>query len=88
MQAEELKKGGQEPYAYTFQRTHNALELQELFKELPNGEESLDMTVSMAGRIMARRVMGKLAFCRLVDSSGEIQVSCASRIRHLSRNLI
>lgn len=32
------------------------------------------MAVAVAGRVMARRVMGKLAFCRLVDASGSIQV--------------
>jgi len=72
--AEELRTAGREPYAYTFDRTHSAQELQDLHKDLGNGEQLNDISVSVAGRIMARRVMGKLAFARLVDASGAIQL--------------
>ncbi|GAB4819350.1 hypothetical protein N2152v2_006396 [Parachlorella kessleri] len=74
--AEELRAGGQEPYAYTFQRTHSARQLQELYprEQLGDGQELPEVEVAVAGRVMARRVMGKLAFCRLVDASGEIQL--------------
>lgn len=72
--AEELRTAGREPYAYTFDRTHSAQELQDLHKDLANGEQLDHISVSVAGRIMARRVMGKLAFARLVDASGAIQL--------------
>ena len=72
--AEELRIAGREPYAYTYARSHSAEELQKLYVELPNGEQIDDVSVSVAGRIMARRVMGKLAFARLVDASGSIQL--------------
>jgi lysyl-tRNA synthetase, class II len=72
--AEELRTAGREPYAYNFDRTHSAQELQDLHKDLANGEQLDDISVSVAGRIMARRVMGKLAFARLVDASGAIQL--------------
>jgi lysyl-tRNA synthetase class 2 len=72
--ADELRIAGREPYAYTFDRTHSAQELQDLHKDLANGEQLDDISVSCAGRIMARRVMGKLAFARLVDASGAIQL--------------
>ena len=65
-----------EPYAYTWDRTHTASQLQELYKHLGNGEESNSDTssVSIAGRIVARRAFGKLAFLTLRDDSGTIQV--------------
>lgn len=72
--AEELRRVGQEPYAYTYPRTHTAAELQELFRDLGPGEEKADVMFDVAGRIMGRRVMGKLAFARLKDASGTIQL--------------
>jgi lysyl-tRNA synthetase, class II len=72
--AEDLRRAGRNPYAYTFPRSHTAAELQSLFADLPSGEERADVAVSIAGRILARRVMGKLAFARLVDASGSIQL--------------
>lgn len=72
--AADLRSAGREPYAYTFDRTHAAQELQDLYTDIANGEQRDDITVAVAGRIMARRVMGKLAFARLVDASGSIQL--------------
>jgi len=43
--------------------------------ELEAGGE-LDRTHRLAGRVMARREMGKLVFCDLVDRSGRIQLMC------------
>ncbi len=40
-----------------------------LYPDLGQGEE-----VAVAGRVMARRVMGKLAFVRLEDDSGSVQL--------------
>jgi lysyl-tRNA synthetase, class II len=37
---------------------------------------SLDLTRRLAGRVMARREMGKLVFLDLVDRSGRIQLMC------------
>ncbi|XP_023534158.1 lysine--tRNA ligase, chloroplastic/mitochondrial [Cucurbita pepo subsp. pepo] len=75
---EELRSKGLEPYAYTWDRTHTASQLQELYKHLGNGEESNSDTssVSIAGRIVARRAFGKLAFLTLRDDSGTIQLYC------------
>ncbi|RZC67512.1 hypothetical protein C5167_011215 [Papaver somniferum] len=72
---EELRTKGHEPYAYGWDRTHTASQLQEIYKNLGNGEESskdVDL-VSIAGRIIARRAFGKLAFLTLRDDSGTIQ---------------
>ncbi len=71
--AGELTKLGFNPYAYRWEITHHAEELQEKYIELENGEEKGDL-VSIAGRIIARRVFGKLAFFNLQDETGTIQL--------------
>lgn len=70
---EELKNLGLNPYAYKWESTHHAAELQEKYADLASGEE-IDVEVSVAGRILARRVMGKLAFFSLQDETGTIQL--------------
>jgi len=70
---EQLKALGQNPYAYHWKSTHHAAELQEKFADLPAGEE-VDLDVAIAGRIIARRVFGKLAFFALQDDTGTIQL--------------
>ncbi|MFP4101707.1 amino acid--tRNA ligase-related protein, partial [Coleofasciculus sp.] len=70
---QQLKALGIEPYAYHWQSTHHAAELQEKFADLGNGEE-VDFEVAIAGRILARRVFGKLAFFNLQDETGTIQL--------------
>ncbi|QHU99502.1 lysine--tRNA ligase [Synechocystis sp. CACIAM 05] len=71
--AEQLRQLGLNPYAYTWEITHQAQDLQETYRDLSNGEE-VDLKVAIAGRILARRVMGKLAFFTLQDESGTIQL--------------
>ncbi len=70
---EQMKQVGVTPYAYRWESTHHAQPLQEQYKDLPNGEE-LDVIVAIAGRIMARRVFGKLAFFTLQDETGTLQL--------------
>ncbi|NJM67800.1 MAG: lysine--tRNA ligase [Acaryochloris sp. RU_4_1] len=70
---EQLKQAGLNPYAYRWQSTHTAQALQEKFADLANGEE-VDVEVAIAGRILARRVFGKLAFFNLQDETGTIQL--------------
>ena len=69
----QLKQLGANPYAYRWESTHHTAELQEKFADLPSGEE-VDLDVAVAGRIMARRVFGKLAFFTLQDETGAIQL--------------
>ena len=64
---------GQGPYALRFDPTHRAAELQADHSDLANGAER-DLSVRIAGRVMTRRVMGKLAFFTLADESGTIQL--------------
>ncbi|MBC7823644.1 MAG: lysine--tRNA ligase [Candidatus Parcubacteria bacterium] len=70
---EQLKQLGVNPYAYQWQSTHHAAELQEKYADLASGEE-VEIEVAIAGRIMARRVFGKLAFFTLQDETGTIQL--------------
>ena len=71
--ARALQAHGQAPYALSFAPSHRTAELQEAHADLANGAER-DLTVKVAGRIMTRRVMGKLAFFTLADESGPIQL--------------
>ena len=70
---EELKQAGMIPYAYSWEVTHPIADLQAKFASLEAGAEN-DFEVSIAGRIMARRVFGKLAFFTLQDETGTIQL--------------
>ncbi len=71
--AEQLRQQGFNPYAYRWDVTHQAAVLQEKYADLPAGEEVTE-EVALAGRIMTRRVMGKLAFFTLRDETGNIQL--------------
>ncbi|KAL3028114.1 hypothetical protein AAZX31_03G095400 [Glycine max] len=75
---EELRSKGLDPYAYEWNKTHGANQLQDIYRDLGNGEEknSENDHVSVAGRIVARRAFGKLAFLTLRDDSGTIQLYC------------
>ncbi|WP_448513781.1 lysine--tRNA ligase [Parathermosynechococcus lividus] len=68
-----LQQRGVNPYAYRWERTHTAAMLQKKYADLASGNAVGDR-VSVAGRIMARRVFGKLAFFTLQDESGTIQL--------------
>ena len=69
----DLEQAGQQPYAYSWEVTHSIVELQAKFSDLAAGAEA-DFDVSVAGRIMTRRVFGKLAFFTLQDQTGTIQL--------------
>ena len=65
---EKLQKEGKNPFEITkFNRTHTSKDIKDNYEEL----EGQDVTV--AGRIMAKRIMGKASFCHIQDSNGKIQ---------------
>lgn len=70
---EDLKQLGQNPFAYRWSVTAKTADLQGKYADLDAGAEA-DVEVSLAGRILARRVFGKLAFFTLQDESGLIQL--------------
>ena len=67
----DLADRGVNPYPYTFDKTANAKELQEKYKNLEAGVETDDV-YSVAGRVMAIRNTGM--FIDLQDDSGKIQI--------------
>lgn len=67
----DLADKGVNPYPYIFDKTADAAELQEKYKDLAAGEETEDV-YSVAGRVMAIRNTGM--FIDLMDSTGKIQV--------------
>lgn len=71
---DQLRAVGMNPFAYSWTSSHRMADLQSKYADLPNGEEIDDTEVSIAGRIMARRVFGKLAFFTLQDETGNIQL--------------
>jgi lysyl-tRNA synthetase class 2 len=67
-----LEELGIDPYpAALFDVSHKSLEITEQFKE---GDEASFEGVSLAGRIMLKRIMGKASFVELQDGHGRIQV--------------
>lgn len=65
---------GINPYPPQFEQSHHSIEVLEN-PDLVRAEESdTSPSVSIAGRIMARRIMGKAAFFHIQDSKGVIQV--------------
>ena len=63
-----LKEEGNDPFEITkFNRTHTSKQIVENYDEL----EGKDVTV--AGRLMAKRIMGKASFCHIQDGDGKIQ---------------
>lgn len=73
---EELRKMGVNPYPFSFDVTHTSkqiLENPDLIKKDDQADEDAPQ-VSIAGRVMTRRIMGKSAFFNLQDSEGTIQV--------------
>ncbi|MGL5076370.1 MAG: lysine--tRNA ligase, partial [Waterburya sp.] len=60
----QIKELGLNPYAYKWESSHHAAQLQSKYADLAAGEEVAD-EVAIAGRIVARRVFGKLAFFEL-----------------------
>ena len=72
---ERLRGAGIDPYPARFHRTCDAATAAGIFEAVERGEqpqESLE-NVSLAGRVVSMRPMGKAAFLDLQDSSGQIQ---------------
>ena len=68
----ELQAAGKDPFVITkYDQTHHSKEIIDNFDELENKQ------VSIAGRIMLKRVMGKASFCHIQDRDGQIQVYVA-----------
>lgn len=65
---QELQANGKDPFKITkYDVTHHSQEIKDRFEELENKE------VTIAGRMMFKRIMGKASFCNIQDLQGNIQ---------------
>ncbi len=65
---EELRKQGKDPFKITkYEKTHNSEDIKNNFEELEGKD------VKIAGRMIAKRIMGKASFCHIQDMQGKIQ---------------
>ena len=72
---EKLKELGIDPFGQAYERTHYSSDIKELVLGKTNEEvEALDLHVSIAGRIMFIRKMGKASFFSIQDLKGKQQV--------------
>jgi len=64
----ELQEKGKNPFDVTkYDRTHTSSDIKENYDELEGKD------VSIAGRIVGKRVMGKASFCHIQDGQGKVQ---------------
>lgn len=71
----QLNKLGVNPYPYSFEVTHYSKNIKADVRLIRDEETNAETeSVSIAGRVMTRRIMGKAAFFNLQDSEGTIQV--------------
>lgn len=72
---DELRGMGIDPFGGRYERTHHAKDILNAYEETSKEElESLGIEVSIAGRIMQKREMGKACFAHLQDITGKIQI--------------
>lgn len=72
---EELQAQGIDPFGKRFDRTHNSAEIHGLFDNRSKEElEEMNLTATVAGRVMTKRIKGKVGFAHLQDREGQIQV--------------
>ena len=69
---DELKSSGRDPFEITkYDVSNKSGEIKENFEQFEN------QTVSLAGRMMSKRIMGKASFCNIQDADGTIQAYVA-----------
>ena len=72
---EALIAAGENPYGHAFDYSHHIDQLDEMYAELEDGATTEDR-VDIAGRVMAKRVQGKICFLELRDTTGQMQLFC------------
>ena len=73
LKANSLINKGFDPYAENFTVSHSTKFVKNEFNYLENGQEC-EFDISIAGRVLAKRVMGKIAFFTITDQEGQIQL--------------
>lgn len=70
-----LKELGVDPFGKKFERANNAEELLKAYSDVDKPAlEEMNVSVSLAGRIMQKRGMGKANFAHIQDLTGRIQI--------------
>ena len=69
-----IRAMGIDPYPHRYHRTHTAQQAVELLAQHEESGKTETSEVSIAGRIMANRAMGKISFVDIQDGSGKIQL--------------
>ena len=70
---EGIRARGINPYPHRYKRTHTTEQAVTLLRQKENDLAQVE-EVSVAGRIIARRLMGKSAFVDIRDGSGKVQL--------------
>lgn len=73
---ERIREQGVDPYPPRVERSHTTAEAVELFRtaEAEGALDTLPATLSLAGRLVSLRIMGRASFAHIQDGSGRIQV--------------
>lgn len=70
-----IKDMNLDPFGHKYDRTDYSLDIKEKYADVEHDElENMDVHVSVAGRIMFMRKMGKASFITIKDKTGKIQV--------------
>ncbi len=77
---QQLIDQGIDPYGHAFSYSHHIEDILSSYQHLDDGEITED-EATIAGRIIAKRVQGKVSFLTIRDSTGEMQLFC--RINNL-----
>ena len=73
--AAKIRDLGIDPFGHVFNRTHLAQEIKTQYGELENEElENMNVKVTVAGRIMFIRKMGKASFFTIKDKTDKLQI--------------
>ena len=73
--AEELKQKGINPFGHAFKKDSNSKSIKEKYSnETKENLENKKINVTLAGRVMSKRRMGKMCFMHIQDRYGLIQI--------------
>ena len=70
---DQLKAAGIDPFPHNFERSHKLAEIDAKFSHLEAGDVLELEVVTIAGRLMTKRDMGKASFFNIQDQSGAMQ---------------
>ena len=85
-----LREQGIAPYPHRYHRSHTTKQVVEMLERAEASPDDAELKdVNIAGRVMAKRKMGKITFFDLRDDSGKIQLFChRDQMNEADRNLL